>query len=142
MERLDELEQLTQRKRMPAKLVFDTAGRSIAAGARRRESSSRHLLYEIADLCLDLRLDQKPQTNTATVVGQLADRKDPLKPLAGLKVYLKAGERFLAQTTSNRLGEFQVQCEPETAMRLCLPIGDQDLIEVPVNPCIDGHIEN
>jgi len=142
MERLDDLKQLTQRNRVPAKLVFDTAGRAISAGARRRESSSRHLLYEIANLCLDLRLDRQPQTNTATVVGQLADRTDPLKPLAGLPIFLRAGERFLAQTTSNRLGEFQVQCEPEAAMKLCLPIGTDELIEVSVNPHIEGQDEH
>ena len=134
MKRYENPDRLRLRKRLPAKLVFDTAGRTVFSGTRRREASSRHLLYEIENLCLDLRLDQPPQSSSAVVVGQLADRKDPLKPLAGLAIYLASGEEFLAQTTSNRLGEFQIECEPRSAMTLCLPLDDEQLIEVPMDP--------
>ena len=136
MERFDDPTQLQRRTRLNARLVFDTADRALPSGARLRESASRHLLYEIADLCLDLRLDHPPQSATATLIGQLADRQDPLKPLAGLPVFLFAGEDLLAQTKSNRLGEFQMECEPASEMNVCLAFGEENLIEVPVNPPI------
>ena len=132
MERFDDFDQLRHRTPLPAKLVFDTASRPQRAGTRRREASSRHVLYEIEDLCLDLRLDRSPQSTSAIVVGQLADREDPLKPLAGLTVLLVAGEKFVGRTTSNRQGEFQMEYEPKQALSLCLPIDAERLIEVPV----------
>ncbi len=130
----DSPERLRQQKRLPARLVFDTAGRPARAGTRRREVTSRHLLYEIEKLCLDLRLDQPPQSTEAVIVGQLADREDPLKPLAGMPVFLVSGERFLARTVSNRQGEFRVRYKTGESSSLCLSLGNDQLIEVPVEP--------
>lgn len=132
MELTEELEGLGKR---PARLVFDTAAQGMTAGTRLREASSRHLLFEIEDLCLDLRFDHPPRSAMAVVIGQLADRRDPLSPMSGLPVFLIAGGRVLARTTSNRMGEFQLECEPEDEMTLCLRC-DQELIEVPVNPTV------
>ena len=134
MMKLDRLEQLRQQRRLPARLVFDTADRSVAADTRRRESTSRHLLYEVDTLCLDLRLDRRPQSAEVVVVGQLADRDDPLKPLAGLPVFLALEEALLARTVSNRQGEFQVRYESENPVSLCLSLDSDRLIEVPVEP--------
>lgn len=134
MTAFDRLERLRQQRRLPAKLVFDTAARPAAAGIRKRSSTSRHLLYEIEDHCLDLRLDRSQQSGEATVVGQLADRQDPLKPLSGLRIFLVSEESFVAQTISNRQGEFRLQYTAETPVTLCLSPDDKSLIEVPVEP--------
>ena len=134
MTKFDRLEQLRRQKRLPARLVFDTADRPAAAGTRRRESTSRHLLYEVETLCLDLRLDRPQQSAEAVVVGQLADRDDPLKPLAGLPVFLVSEESLLASTVSNRQGEFQVRYDTENPVSLCLSVDNDRLIEVPVEP--------
>ncbi len=130
----EKLERLRQRNRLPAKLVFDTAGRSLAAGTRRRVNTGRQLLYEIERLCLDVRLDRQPQSDETVVVGQLADRDDPLKPLAGLPVFLMSGASCLAQTISNRQGEFRLQCDMEDPLSLCLTLDGDRLIEVAVEP--------
>ncbi len=128
----ENLEQLRQRKRLPTKLVFDT-GDSPAAGIRRREATSRHLLYEIEKLCLDLRLDRSPQSTETVVVGQLADSQDPLKPLAGLPIFLLSGETILARTVSNRQGEFRVQYATADSVSLCLALVGGRLIEIPMD---------
>ncbi len=144
------------RTRLPAKLVFDTAGRTLATGTRRRESSSRHVLYEVEDFCLDLRLETSPQSAAMIVVGQLADRQDPLAPLAGLSVFVMAEDTLVARTTSNRQGEFQLSIDSaseaeqgerpsstldnrglktfQDLMSLCLPFGDEEFVEVPLYP--------
>lgn len=134
MTNLEELERLRQRKRLPSKLVFDTANQPLPAGIRRRVSTNRQLLYEIEKLCLDLRLDRQPQSAEAIVVGQLADRDDPLKPLAGLAVFLMSEESCLAQTISNRQGEFRLQCEMEDSVSVCVALEGDRLIEVAVEP--------
>ena len=129
-----DLDSLRKRQRLPARLVFDTADRPVRSGTRRRRTTSRHLLYEIEKLCLDLRLDRQPQSNETVVVGQLADREDPLKALAGLPVFLVLGEVFLDRAVSNRQGEFRVQYETEDPVTLLLSLTDGHLIEVPVDP--------
>lgn len=127
----DSPQRLRQGKRLPVKLVFDT-GHAMAPGTRRRESSSRHLLYEIEELCLDLRLNRPMRSAEAVVVGQLADRQDPLKTLAGLPVFLVSGQKLLTRTVSNRQGEFRVQYEADDSVSLCLSLDSDRLIEVPV----------
>ncbi len=134
MEGFDNLARLRLRTRLPVKLVFDTAASSHTVGSRRRGDTSRHLLFEVEDLCLDLRLDSAPQSSSAILVGQLADRMNPLKPLAGLPIMLVTGDTCLAKTVSNRLGEFQVEYEPNGDLSIFLPLGDEQLIEVPMDP--------
>ena len=133
---LDSLEDLRRRQCLPAKLVFDTASRPVTPGTRRRTSNSRHLLYQVEDLCLDLRLDRPQPTGESVMVGQLADRKDPLKPLAGLPIFLVSGETVLARTFSNRQGEFRVQYEAQVSLSLCLSQDNDRRIEIPVDPMV------
>ena len=137
MGRTDFPDQLSGLEPKEVRLVFDTAAHGMTAGTRLRETSGRHLLFEVAELCLDLRYDHPPRSATAVVIGQLADRRDPLSPLRGLPVFLVVGKRILARTTSNRMGEFRLEFPPEDGMRVCLDCGNQELIEVPVNPAVE-----
>ena len=133
MKTFDESTDLNQLNRLSARLVFDTADYPMQAGARRREAASRHQLYEVADYCLDLRLEQSPQGPGAVLVGQLADRQDPLKPQTEVPILLVSGEELLTRTVSNRQGEFQLEYQPAASVSLCLPVGDGQMIEVPLD---------
>ena len=119
--------------KLPVQVVFDTAKYPPPNGVGRRDVTSRHILFQTDKHCLDLRVERNPQGFTAELVGQLADRQDPLKPIADIPVFLVSGERILGQATSNRQGEFQVQYLPERHMALCLPIEDDRVIIVPVD---------
>ena len=136
MRRSDYPAELEGRTRLAARLVFDTSSHARPASSGLGQPASRHLLYECAGLCLDLRLDRRSRSATAVVAGQLADRGDPLKPISGLPVFLVKGNRLLARTTSDRLGEFQMEGELAVGTRVCLVFGNRQLIEVPVNPFI------
>ena len=132
MESQDAPERLRKLGRLPARLVFDTADYPLPAGVRRRDESSRHLLYEAGELCLDLRLEHDPESSRTALVGQLADSGDPLRAQAAVPVFVVSGEEVLAQTISNSMGEFQLDYPPRPAPALCLPVGDEQLIEVPL----------
>jgi hypothetical protein len=119
--------------RLSVQVVFDTASYPVPSGTRSSDITSRHMLFQTEKICLDLRLERHPTSSRAELVGQLADRQDPLKPISHVPVYLVAGDRLLGQTVSNRLGEFQVSYQPERDMTLCVPIQQDKLIEIPVD---------
>lgn len=122
---------LLRRTRMAAKLVLDTANHPRAARAHGTGAVSRHLIYELDQLCLDLRLDPV-RDSQRVLVGHLTDRLDPLKPMAGVPVLLTSGEEVVAATASDRQGEFQIPFEPRDTLALFLPLGEDRLIEVSV----------
>ena len=139
MEHDDTAERLQNLDRLPVELVFDTADYPRPAGVRRRDESSRHLLYQSGELCLDLRLERQPQSSRTALVGQLADASDPLAAAAAVPVYVVSGEEVVARTTSNSMGEFQLDYEPRRLAALCVPVGGDRLIEVPLAaPEADG----
>lgn len=133
-----DFERLRRLNRVSARLLFDTADHPASQGIRGGEADSRHLLYEVEQLCLDLRLDYASLSSQTVLVGQLADRHDPLKPMTDVPVFLLAGDKVLANTVSNRQGEFQMQYEPDGidsggVVAVCMPVGEDRLIEVPVS---------
>lgn len=127
----DLLEELRRLKRRPAELVFDTADHPLPAGVRRRDVTSRHLLYEADDLTIDLLVERR-RGPRALLVGQLASRLDPLQAFPGVTVVLASGDEVLGRARSNREGEFQLELEPRRHMRLAIPVEDE-LVELPVD---------
>lgn len=131
MQRVDSPAQWRHLSRMRTRLVLDTV---VSPSPDQSELTGRHLRYEMDELWLDLRLGPPPGSPESVLVGQLATRLDPLKSLAGFPVFLMAGEEFLAQATSNRVGDFKVAYKADAAAMLCLLFGNEQMIEVPVNP--------
>lgn len=127
-----DLDLLLRRTRLAVKLVLDTADPPRHPRRRSARVKSRHLLYELDQLCLDLRVDPTSRASRRVLVGQLTDRLDPLKPIRGVPVILTCGGCVLTATASDRRGEFQIPYEPREALALCLPIGEDQLFEVPV----------
>jgi hypothetical protein len=135
---------LAELTRLPVRLVLDTGESAIAEGAegvRRRDATSRHLLYQAEELYFDLRLEPNPRASKAALVGQLMDLRDPLRPVPPVTVLLMSGDEVLAQTRTNELGELQMDIEPNTepniepcsALRLCVALEGGRLIEVPLD---------
>src|SRR5436853_7382568 len=99
---------LTELTRLPVRLVLDTGESASAEGVRRRDATSRHLLYQAEELYFDLRLEPNPRASKAALVGQLMDLRDPLRPVPPVTVLLMSGDEVLAQTRTNELGELQM----------------------------------
>jgi hypothetical protein len=128
---------LAELTRLPVRLVLDTGESSMAEGAegvRRRDATSRHLLYQAEELYLDLRLEPELRTSRASLVGQLMDLRDPLRPVPPVTVLLMSGDEVLAQTRTNGFGELQMDIDadvkPHPALRLCVALEGGRLIEV------------
>ena len=117
--------QRPQRTRFPglvARLVYDSFRDPVPAGMRSEDRVSRHTLYEAGNFYLDLRLEHDRGTPLVTLVGQLANRKDPHSSMAQAPVLLMARKDIVAHAVSNPFGEFQMEYAPARHLRLCVPL--------------------
>ena len=121
-------------------LAFDSASGPARRGVRKMLDSSRHLLFENDDLCLDLRLERDCENGTVALHGQLGDRRDPLKGLGGNPVLLLAGKRVAAWVFGNQNGEFVFEVRPGDRLVLCLPIAQRGHIEIPLDPLLSEEL--
>ncbi|MDB5059560.1 MAG: hypothetical protein JWO59_3032 [Chloroflexi bacterium] len=109
------------RRRVLAALRFDSAQRSLAAGARSGQPAARQLLFLAAGHELDLRIAQAGAQWSVT--GQL------LGPNESGEVTLH-GPTVSRQTALNDLGEFALPPVPSGSYALSVRVADLD-IEVP-----------
>jgi hypothetical protein len=69
-----------------------------------------------------LQLEREPESTGLALVGQIVDRACSGAPLPNLPVLLMAGKKLIAQSQSNRFGEFCLVSRVQRGLRLCLPI--------------------
>ncbi|HTZ96909.1 MAG TPA: hypothetical protein VMB18_10960 [Terriglobales bacterium] len=117
-------------KKHGVRLVFDSLLQPATAGIR-GSVAGRQFLFETDDYYIDLRLEPKSAEERAWLVGQVLSRLG--KQVAeAVPVRLQRGKRAVAQTSTNHLGEFQL--EFETATDACILIGrsQEDEIVLPL----------
>jgi hypothetical protein len=128
--------------RVPAKLLYDSADDLRPAGVRSSEASSRHILYQGEEYCLDMQLEQSPESNGKVrgmvVVGQIADLQKPLEPLSDIPFILVSGDELLSEGKSNGFGEFHLEFEPKETVQLLANIEEKRLLEVPLGRHLKG----
>ncbi len=108
-----------------AELIFDSSLEPLPVGVRSSTASSRQLLFGAENLRIDLRLEPQIDTESVALIGQLLDAADPGKgPAAATVALLRAG-KLVAETKTNRFGEFQLGCDPSAGLelRVKLPLG-------------------
>ncbi len=52
--------------------------------------------------------------------------------MENLPVSLRLGKELVAETVSNRFGEFQMEYEERAQLRLCIHLADSKIIQVPL----------
>jgi hypothetical protein len=113
-----------------------------AAGTRRTGRETRRQLFEAGAYFLDLDLALQTRSGgpaQLVLVGQLLDRAEPGRAVPEFLVRLEGRRGPMAQTESNPLGEFELLGDARSAVRLAIPIGDEE-IEVDL-PKLEGTSE-
>jgi anti-sigma factor RsiW len=126
--------------RLAGFLVFDSFREPLPAGVRSQHRVSRQTLYEAGDYSIDLRQEHERGNSRATMVGQIASRKEPGRALAGVSVVLSAGNSVLAKTVSNQFGEFQMDYPPARDMRLEIGAGEHRDRSSPKQSEVEGGL--
>jgi len=127
---------LTESKRVVrimAELIFDSRIAPAAAGLRSTWNVGWQAIYRAGDCSLDLRIEPELNTSRAAVIGQISNHENPDHKISNVPVQLKAGRSVVAETRSNQFGEFQLEYEQQTRLRLCVYLDEGSrCIEVPL----------
>jgi hypothetical protein len=115
-----------------ASLVFDSSQSSVTAGIRSTLPSARQLLYKSGSVCIDMRLQPKPGTDSVVLVGQLLDSASPTHGMGDVAVTLVCEGDTVACKKTNNFGEFDFGFETVHHGQLVFGIGGRKTIVVPV----------
>jgi len=124
--------------RLIARLVHDSMREPLPAGIRAQSRLSRHALFEAGSNYLDLQLELQGPSGPVTLVGQLADRRNP-GAHSGVPVCLMQQKSVVASTVCGRFGEFQLEYTPVRDLRLWVPLLEANKrLEIPLNRLTPG----
>lgn len=106
-----------------ASLLFDSFREPLPAGVRTGGTASRLLLYGKSGRLLKLRVvESQGDSECLSLVGQVVEEKDPQRKLPNLPVLLQSGGKTVTQTLTNQSGEFELEVELATSLRLVVGI--------------------
>jgi hypothetical protein len=118
---------------VPYQLIYDSFLLPATVGLRDTWQVGWQALYRAGDCSLDLRIEPEPSSRHAALIGQVSNHIVPQNDMEGLPVCLKSGKLVLAETRSNRFGEFQVEYEQQGRLNLCVYLENRSKrIEVPL----------
>jgi hypothetical protein len=119
--------------RIPIELIYDSFLVPAPAGLRSTWQVGWQGLFHAGDCSVDLRVEPELRSSKASVIGQINNHVLPGTEMSGIPVYLKAGKLVVAETRSNRFGEFQMDYEQQGRLQLCIYLdGGTKLIQVPL----------
>ena len=118
--------------RIPVELIFDSFLAPVPAGLRATWQVGWQGLYRAGDCSVDIRIEPELKSSRAAVIGQISNHVVPEVDMGNLPVSLRAGKQIVAETVSNRFGEFQMEYEDQAQLKLCIHLADSRLIQVPL----------
>jgi hypothetical protein len=108
-----------------ASLLFDSFRRPLLAGVRSSESASQQLLYGAGDYRIDVRIEPQMDSEKVVLIGQVLNSANPNERLSAMRVSLLRGRQLLAESHTSDFGEFQIECELQSGIRLVVALFDQ-----------------
>jgi hypothetical protein len=115
-----------------AKLLFDSALQPLAVGVRGSSPVVRQLLYQSGSVCIDMRMQPKPGSDSVVLMGQLLDSTKPDHGVSGIPVSLLCQGDTVSRGKTNHVGEFDFGITALDHLQLVFGIGDSRTIIVPV----------
>lgn len=119
--------------RIAVQLVYDSFLVPAPAGLRATWQASWQALYHAGDCSLDLRIEPELASTRVAVIGQINNHVAPADRMEDIPVYLKAGRTVVAETRSNRFGEFQIEYDQQSRLQLWVYVsGGSKHFQVPL----------
>jgi hypothetical protein len=115
-----------------ATLQFDSDRVPLAAGVRSSHASARQLLYKSGTICIDMRMQATPGSESFVLVGQLLDSMKPGHGISGVPVSLLSRGDTVSRKETNQDGEFDFGLKAERGLQLVFGMGDSRTIVVAV----------
>jgi hypothetical protein len=125
-------ERPTRGSRLPVELIFDSFLTPAPVGLRASWQAGWQGLYRSGDCSVDLRIEPELKSSRAALIGQITNHVAPETRMENVPVALKAGRAVVAETISNRFGEFQLEYDQQARLKLCIELRDSESIQVPL----------
>lgn len=125
--------------RLPVEVMFDSFLVPSPVGLRATWQVGWQGLYRAGDCSLDVRIEPELKTSRAAVIGQITNHIQPALEMGDLPVSLRAGKLVVAETLSNRFGEFQMEYDQQSQLKLCIHLADSKSIRIPLKKFISDQ---
>ena len=104
--------------RIPIELIYDSFLVPAPAGLRATWQVGWQALYRAGDCSLDVRIEPDLRSSRAAVIGQVFNHALPDLAMGNIPVCLRSGRQVVAETRSNRFGEFQMEYDQQSRLQL------------------------
>jgi len=111
--------------RVAIELVYDSFLLPAPSGLRSSWQVGWQALYRAGDCSVDIRIEPELASPRAAIIGQISNNALPDQRLEGVPVCLKLGKLVVAETRSNRFGEFLMEYEQQDRLRLWVYLEDR-----------------
>jgi hypothetical protein len=128
--------------RIPVELIFDSFLVPAPAGLRATWQIGWQGLYRSGDCSVDLRIEPELKSSRAAVIGQVTNHVAPEFDMSNLAVSLRSGKEIVAETVSNRFGEFQMEYDERAQLKLCINLADSRVIQLPLKKLTSEQTAN
>lgn len=119
--------------RRPFTVLYDSFLQPLpATGTRSHHPSHQQVVYRAQDYTVEVRLERETKPHSQIVVGQLLRHLDEVQPVAQVPVLVLSDGRVVGRDLTSRFGEFQAAGLPPEPLQLCLLIGEEACIDVPL----------
>jgi len=116
--------QVRRSLRIPVELIYDSFLVPAPVGLRASWQVGWQGLYRAGDCSLDLRIEPELSSSRAALIGQINNHSLPEHKMENIPVVVKSGRMVVAETRSNRFGEFQVEYEQQGRLQLWVYLED------------------
>jgi hypothetical protein len=126
------LGKVSRMKAFVAQLLFDSSMSPLPVGVRSTSLAARQLLYGASNYRVDLRIQPQEDSDKVAIVGQILDSADPENAIGPIHVVLRKGKRIIAESVTNRFGEFHLECDLENSLHLQAGLPHGQVVQIPL----------
>ncbi|HEY2934587.1 MAG TPA: hypothetical protein VGK99_22855 [Acidobacteriota bacterium] len=113
-----------------ARLIFDSLRQPAPAGLRNSRRPARQALYRAGNFLIDTRVDSESESNRISLAGQVLNSARPHRRIRASSIFLVREKKLVARTVTNQFGEFHLDFEGGSGLRLLVEIEGQRPISV------------
>lgn len=113
-------------------VTFDSL-RTAQAGIRGLSASDQRITsYRAREFSVHVKIEQETSPHGQVVVGQLLRHGPEPRPAPGVPVLVMSRGRAVGRALTSRFGEFQAENLPPDSLELCLLVGPEECIDIPL----------
>ena len=116
-------------------LVFDSLWQPAAIGLRGSSSDSKpqRVIFRAAQLAIEMQIEPVTHSELLHVAGVISDAAKQGESLAEMSVVVSSPAEVVAQTITNRFGEFYLSFVPEPNLRICFAVLEGKELSIPLD---------